>query len=234
MIIERQAEDAYRFERKFLVEDLSAEEMEWQIKLNPAFFREIYHERFVNNIYYDTNDFRYFADNVDGVADRLKVRVRWYGNLFGHVDKPVLEFKIKSGTTGRKQSYPLTSFTINEKTEAFDLSKILQDPSLPEGIVKELKQLNPVLLNRYNRKYFLSACKSYRLTLDNKLEFYTVNAFKEQLLKRVNYEVVIIELKHAPDKEKEASFISNAFKFRMTKSSKYVDGFNLLTMAKAV
>ena len=233
MIIKILPADNYRFERKFLVEEFSGQEAEAYVKANPAFFREIYYQRFVNNIYYDTPDFKFFHDNVDGLANRLKVRVRWYGELYGEILKPVLEFKIKSGHVGRKSFFQLEKFNLNKHFYLLHLKNILDTSNIPEDVKQELKGLHPVLVNRYSRKYYLSADGSYRLTIDSDLSFYTINKFEEEVSKKYRPDVTIIELKYAADKEKEAEKISSRFNFRLTKSSKYVDGLNHLTLAKA-
>ena len=44
----------FRYERKFLIQDATRSEVERSIKLHPALFSEIFHERSVNNIYFDS------------------------------------------------------------------------------------------------------------------------------------------------------------------------------------
>ena len=46
----------WRFERKFLISQMSEPEIEAVVKSHPAMFSEIYHERHVNNIYFDSLD----------------------------------------------------------------------------------------------------------------------------------------------------------------------------------
>ena len=36
-------------------------------------------------------------NNVDGLKNRVKVRIRWYGDLFGVIEKPVLELCKQAG-----------------------------------------------------------------------------------------------------------------------------------------
>ena len=52
------------------------------------FFKE-YDDRNINNIYFDSLDYKAFNDNLVGLPSRLKVRYRWYGNLFSNVSMPV-------------------------------------------------------------------------------------------------------------------------------------------------
>ena len=58
-------------------------EIEHIISLNAGMFTPIYNERTVNNIYLDTIGLTNFYDNVYGVTNRTKLRIRWYENLLG-------------------------------------------------------------------------------------------------------------------------------------------------------
>ena len=75
----------YRYERKFFITSLSRFEVESIVKLHPAIFSEIFHERFVNNIYLDSSDLINFYENIEGQSNRIKIRIRWYGELFGYI-----------------------------------------------------------------------------------------------------------------------------------------------------
>lgn len=97
----------YRKERKFVVSGKSATAVEFFIKVHPAMFSQPFPPRFVNNIYFDSKDFHNYGDNVIGTANRVKFRIRWYGEQFGYIKKPVLEIKIKKGLAGSKRHYPL-------------------------------------------------------------------------------------------------------------------------------
>ena len=78
-----------RYERKFLTSYLSKPEVEDIIRLHPASFSEIYHARYVNNIYFDTFSFSSYKENLGCISDRTKVRIRWYGEVFGYIEEPV-------------------------------------------------------------------------------------------------------------------------------------------------
>ena len=72
-----------------------------QILLSPAFFKEIYYERRVNNIYLDSFDYANYYANINGEQNRVKQRIRWYGDTFD-AKTPILEYKIKHGELGIK------------------------------------------------------------------------------------------------------------------------------------
>ena len=220
---------SYRYERKFFVDELTLHEVEMIVRLHPAAFSEIYHRRFVNNIYFDSETMRNYFDNVDGAADRVKVRVRWYGDLFGRVEKPVLEFKIKKGLLGRKESYRLAPFTMNEHFCQDTLAALFAESDLPLQVKLSLQGVQPTLLNRYTRKYFISANQKVRLTLDSDLEFYFIHVYNNSFVKSYSDGLsTVLELKYEPEYDMEIDKISNKFPFRMTRSSKYVSGIEYM------
>ncbi len=106
--------DNYRYERKFLVDRLDQHQVMGLIKRHPAMFCQPYPPRFINNFYLDTAHMVNYRDNVDGAADRRKVRIRWYGELMGQIENPVLEFKIKRGLVGTKKHHPIPGFEPRE------------------------------------------------------------------------------------------------------------------------
>ncbi len=213
----------YRYERKYFITSLSKYEVECVVKMHPAAFSEIFHQRFVNNLYFDTVCFGNFRDNVEGATDRLKVRVRWYGELFGDIQNPTLELKIKKGLLGKKVSMKINPFTLKADS---DLSGVLGSVSETQDTLKiDYKSLKPALINRYSRRYYRSSDRCYRITIDGDQSFYEVNGKDNFFLNRiVDRDSVILELKYQQDHDSGAGYISTAFPFRLTKSSKYVRG----------
>src|SRR5579872_1124802 len=121
----------HRHERKFLVPRPSWDSVEFRIRLNPGVFSSIFHPRAVNNIYLDSPALRFYFMNTEGAAERTKVRIRWYGDLFGALSRPVLEFKIKHGLAGEKESFPLKPFLLDENFNATALDQVIQKSELP-------------------------------------------------------------------------------------------------------
>jgi len=224
----------YRYERKFYITGLDVIKVEKIIDLTPGFFQEIHHKRFVNNVYFDSSNLQNYNDNIDGLSKRKKIRIRWYGDLFGEVKKPILEVKIKNNEIGKKLSYPLSKFTFRANLGVQEFLKIFANSELPEEIRHMLSFLRPTLVNRYSRKYFQSFDKKFRITLDDDILFYSSNnlyqSFSLNTIK--NYNSLILELKYCSKCNNNASFITNFFPFRLTKSSKYVQGIILFKKLK--
>lgn len=221
----------YRYERKFVVSGLSSHEIESIISLHPAMFSEIYSARFVNNIYFDSPGMNHYFNNIDGLVERVKARIRWYGELFGNISNPSLELKFKRGLVGRKVGFPLPQICIDASLQKDSLLKVLKQSDLPDSLKLELVSLEFALLNRYWRKYFQSIDGRYRITLDTKLECYYMHGHSNTFLnKSIDLKDPVIELKYAPKEDDGVDQICQYFPFRMTKSSKYVSGIEGLYM----
>lgn len=215
----------FRCERKFYIEGLTRKEVETILRFHPAIFKEIYYKRSVNNIYFDSFNLQHYFDNVSGVDKRLKVRIRWYGNLFGFIEKPTLELKLKHNLHAGKLFYPLKPFTLDNSFSIDVIHKIFNESSL-HGVLKlRLKELKFSLLNNYNRKYFLSSNSKYRITIDTDMQAFKLAPYQNNFLsKSTNYTTTILELKYDNSYDEFTDSITNYFPFRITRSSKYVDG----------
>lgn len=214
-----------RYERKFVISGVSKSGIEQIVKSHPSAFSELFHERNINNIYLDTPNLTYFQDNVVGKSRRKKVRIRWYGELYGRIEKPVLEFKFKAGAVGEKLSFRIKAFTLDENFSQNTLLESFAASDLPDWVREDILPLEPHLLNRYTRKYFLSFDKKFRTTIDNQLIYLDISRRNNSFIKKsVNEKDIIVELKYNFKYDDLANSVSGNFPFRMTKSSKYVNG----------
>ena len=212
-----------RYERKFIIEQLQYQEVINIIKINPFMFNYIYKQRNINNIYFDTPDYRSYQDNIDGNLIRSKYRIRWYGDLLENIAKPIFEIKNKFGNMGTKETHSIDGFKLRDIMDSEKLKKILKNKDLPQKI--QYMNLIPTLINRYSRIYFQTFDRKYRITLDcdlaycgirkNSLSFINDNKEKKR---------VILELKYSSNYDNYVDKITQHFPFRMTKCSKYVTG----------
>lgn len=215
----------YRYERKFLVDRLDASQARAMVKRHPGMFYEPYPPRYVNNLYLDTKGMDNYLDNVNGVGDRRKVRIRWYADLFKDIEKPVLEFKIKQGLVGIKRVYPLTPFTMDRRFDQRCCPDIWRQSDLPARVEHYLRGLNVVLCNRYHRRYFATRDQQFRVTIDSEMAYYQVKRANNCFLHRqVDYRHIVVELKYLESMDEQAQRMAAFFPFIVTKSSKYVTG----------
>ena len=221
-----------RYERKFVYTNMLAEDIiDTEVLTNSFCFREIFHRRTVNNCYLDDNAMSFYRQNVAGDEKRDKYRLRWYGDHFSKIQQPVLEIKKKQGTVGDKLSF---SF----KNTEIDLSNITA-PSLVEKIKKNaynnsyselanaLELLHPSLYNSYERRYFLSDCNRFRITIDYNMKFYDVQTQRFDMAKATLPEVVL-ELKYATEHDGASRSLTQKLSERLSKHSKYVRGIDLM------
>lgn len=215
----------YRYERKFFTSELSHHELESIVRLHPAAFSEIYSQRSVNNIYFDTVSMSSYRDSLNGVSQRLKIRVRWYGEQFGLIKEPVLELKIKQGFLGGKLRFPLAAFQLDTNYSLQLQQKVFVESDIPELLKGHLKSVKLVLLNHYQRKYFQSRDGKFRITIDFDMQSYRIDPVLNYFAEIFNHGPDnVMELKYSDKDDDEAGYITNIFPSRMTKSSKYVIG----------
>ncbi len=220
-----QVRRSYRYERKFLLENHSPHSVEGAVHLHPAQFHRIYPPRFVNNIYLDTPLLRNYREAVDGIASRLKARIRWYGDLSATHISPCLELKGKEGNVCHKSVFPLKGFTFSKRMGIRDIAALLTESELPTAVRSYIGLMKPVLVNRYRRKYWRSRDGQYRLTLDHSLWFAGFNVFDNEYVQQTtDFTNIIVEVKYDPEADERFSEISNRFGFRQSRNSKFVSG----------
>ena len=218
-----------RLERKFRTDALSPNEVIQLLALSTAAFSEAYPGRTVNNLYLDDPAWSSYITHVAGNGRRMKVRVRWYGELFGAIRRPALELKIREGLVGRKARWALRPFALASGFSLSDVAAVLEASELPWATRMRVQGLELALLNSYYRRYFLSADRCFRVTVDCAMLNYGVrqqaNDFAQFFQNRT---ACVIELKYHPDCEDEAGSITSGFPFRLVSNSKYVDGLTQL------
>ena len=93
----------WRFEKKFDATGINRFELEQIVKNHPYSFSPIFHPRWVNSIYFDTFDLEKYQENIRGIGQRTKYRVRWYGDQNINGKQLILEKKIKKAMIGIKE-----------------------------------------------------------------------------------------------------------------------------------
>lgn len=212
---------AYRYERKFVIPPYMLQDMPLLLIHSSFNFREIFSERIVNNIYFDTPLLKFYHENVQGVPDRKKIRLRWY-NSYNQNTGYRLEIKRKNGLVGAKDVFNIF-MTPDEVAE----HGIVNCENLHTDIRLELSQTRPSLLNYYKRKYFLSDDGKFRITIDYDIHYLNPTGFNTG--DRINSigekdNESILELKYAHDNDEAAEAVTNQLQLRLSKKSKYVSG----------
>ena len=208
---------------------MSAQQIVLFLTLNHYGFRESFPARFVNSIYFDSHDLRFAKDNIEGLAERTKIRIRWYGENQNRMQQPVLEFKHKRGLAGYKVRHSMVDFGVGGEGLGEVLPVAIKDSNLPVGVAEIIHTVNPTLICRYRRRYFETVGLAVRATVDEKLYYRPVGRSSEMLDRGINdFFSVILELKYDPDLEDLVKEITNEIPIRLSKSSKYLMGLGRL------
>ena len=219
-----------RYERKFIADRLTLSEVLALVKRHPAAFRETYPARSVNNLYLDSPDLRDYRDHVNGIAHRIKTRIRWYGAWSGHLATPTLERKLKQGQVSGKLSHKLPPLSMNGHVWRPHLDAAFGTADLPPLTRSALHHLQPSLLNRYQRHYFQSADGRFRLTVDSGLQFAAARQAQGMSVSfRPSAVPVVIEMKYGLAEVEKAPQVTNVLPFRLSRCSKYVLGITTLS-----
>jgi len=183
-------------------------------KLGKLNFHKYHDFNYVNNVYFD-NENTFFNDNIEGLSDRIKCRIRWYGrnntnNLIN------LELKIKKGKVGKKVVYKLRT---KDFKDILSIKKEISKISLKNNL--QIHQLNPNVQNQYFREYFIN--KGIRMTLDTKIIYSNYTVINSPIYKA---DKNVLELKFDIDSNPDLSFISD-LNLKLERNSKYINGLNL-------
>ncbi|MBK9453731.1 MAG: VTC domain-containing protein [Bacteroidetes bacterium] len=219
-----------RYERKYRVEDLSLPELLQIVRDHPMSFRRLHPDRQVNNIYFDTDELHFFQENLAGVGQRQKLRLRWYGDdhLFAH--DPVLEMKCKDNLLGQKFVVDADDFEVADRLQLMQVAKTgidnMWQMDIAQQVAPTLKalRLSPSLLNTYQRSYYATYNGKFRLTIDRAIHSYAFNARNEPNRLPVKDEAIVVEIKYESEHEAEFQHVGQRLPMRVGKNSKYVIG----------
>ena len=209
-----------RYERKYKIEDASYFEVLNAIKLHPASFITAYPDRYVNSLYLDTHNQDAVRDNLAGISQRVKHRIRWYGKDISVAKNPQLEKKIKINQLGKKEYKKLPDFRlmVPNHRDAFALQDYI------DKNIDSITLLRPVVLIQYIRSYLVSMDRKYRLTLDRGLKYYFMDSYPAFINNPAKESATIVEIKYDAQYDEDWDYVSQNMAFRMGKSLKYVGG----------
>ena len=130
-------------------------------------FQEIFKKRHVNNIYFDDLNLQCLMANLHGDSNRFKIRLRWYD---GRTDKSFFEIKIKKNIFGYKKIYRIDDIPIYH-----GISKSHLITSIEKKLAKDFSNRFDrfkfiQLVNSYDRRYYLSSDKKFRITIDKNIQ----------------------------------------------------------------
>ncbi len=138
----------------------------------------------------------------------------------------MFEIKSRKGLLVNKKTFFLNNFHLNEN---LDLSRYLKKQcDIQRRGFYHNHNLFSVLINRYKRRYFLSRDKKYRATIDSNIKASSISRHTKFNLIPTYESSVILELKYDVEYDSKVNSITNSFKTRLHKNSKYVEAFEFL------
>ena len=185
---------------------------------------ETYSPWVVNSIYLDTSSYSFAQDNLAGISNRVKPRIRWYGQQENEIKDGVLELKHKNNLLGRKDTYLLGSLSLAKSVFRNQLTKTLLNLCQDNPNLSFLNELEASLMTRYMRRYFESADRDFRITIDTDINYWAFSQFGRRMTNPYkDHGLIILELKY----DQNSSGVEEVLRdvpFRFSKSSKYVTG----------
>jgi SPX domain protein involved in polyphosphate accumulation len=221
----------YRYEIKFIIPyEQVGVVMQWlysETKLISS-----YPDRYVNSLYFDDIYYNSVRDNLAGISNRRKLRLRWYHDYQErNIKGLVLESKARDGRLGYKEKFKLH----DSNSSLFDvkISDIVDyiSNNLEDEEAKVLLCDNyyiSVLQVIYKRSYF-EDINGLRLTLDDDILFRDAYPY-EELSKStaVSYPHTVMELKFSVEMKNYVSDLIRSLHYVPKRHSKYLIGMAML------
>jgi len=221
-----------RYEIKFVTSPQhSSLVLNW-INLHKYGFSKAYEDRRVNNIYFDKYDYFAYSENISGTSERKKLRYRWYGeNDFPAPGR--FEVKSRRNMFGWKKVYDVNNLSAleNSSRPMHELKESIGSVLDGEGLLLFENNPHSVMLNRYQRKYFISNDQKVRITYDSGLSVYE-QRYKPYINTRWKTnipETIIVEVKCSREDREILSDVVFNIPIRVSRNSKYVNAVRCMT-----
>ena len=215
----------YRFEIKIPIPLNRLEYMLSWLRLSSMGFRQHHPEQHVNSVYFDSYQMACFAENLTGISNRNKMRIRWYHDIT-NAGKAKLEFKQRRSGKGYKVIYPLQLNFDDPNISWSEHIKHCQSQLSLQALSEWDSQTYPILLGRYKRQYLISFCGRIRATLDSNMEVYDQRYWSKPNTNRSRKmgDYVLLELKCQAQHERLLSDLVSHCPLNPSRHSKYVNG----------
>ena len=218
----------YRYEIKFVLDNSRlSDAMQWLYNETTAI--KTYDNRKVNSIYFDDVGFSSVRDNLAGISQRNKLRLRWYGEQKHTL--PIFEVKTKNGRLGCKTTYPIQS--IENSLMKLNIDKITSKciSGLEEQNIVFDEHLVPTLQVNYEREYY-ETHEGIRITIDQNIQFSDTQL--HTTLDENNsfpYPFSVMEIKFKPSMKNTVAKLIKPLHITPKRHSKYLVGLAVLGYA---
>ena len=139
-----------RLEKKFIYQNGDTTYKSFLIN---GMFKKIYPSRKINSVYFDCENLKNVWDNINGFGKRIKIRLRWYNQLFNK--EVFLEEKKKINLMTVKNVKSLGIFKDTSELKKFIKKKL----SYEKLISNKHLNIGEILTVSYDREYYQDVSK---------------------------------------------------------------------------
>lgn len=184
-----------RYEIKLVGRALDLHRIRSDLRRLPACLRQLHPSRHVQSMYFDTWSSQAVRENLAGISQRQKIRMRWYGEGTGQV-MANLECKKRNNSLGDKDVFALDAPIQVAGSCRRKLTSAVT-AAMPAAARPLMLGMEPVQWIRYQRDYLGTADGRLRITIDHDL-----TAFEQRFGSRIQDqrrtllpEIVVVEIK---------------------------------------
>ena len=216
---------AFRYELKFVLDSRRlARARDWIAVSTRSVSR--YAPRQVNSLYYDTPNLSALTDNLYGISERTKYRLRWYDDGCRRTAQALcFEVKKRHGRLNTKQRIELPDLgsTLHEQSHHHIRKHLTRVVGQTRGL-EHFYGCFPSLQVRYLREYFEDP-EGIRVTLDTNIDFHLTPLNSPIYFGRgVRHSWAVMEVKFPPQFKTSVSRTLSQLEFSPRRHSKYVAG----------
>ena len=207
-----------RYERKWVFNSIDHIQLFILLNRSNFLFTNQFSDRQVNSIYFDDENHTSIIQNIDGISEKKKYRLRWYGD-FKIITNPTFEIKSKKGFEVSKKNFDLPEMSNLNLLDYNDVEKI---ELLINNNFNFKNKLFPILTTHYLRSYFISSNKLVRSTVDRNLK--SLLLYKNRNLNIIKeYEDIILEFKYDLNLDEYVRSNLGNISSRLSKNSKFIN-----------
>jgi len=204
----------------FLPQDLIR--IEARLALSPFRFYQPHPPRRINSLYFDSINLDSLEESIEGSSIRKKIRLRWYGSE-SKLTPATLEIKKKQGVLSWKELYA-KQFGINPSSESWSRFINLEQ-NCNTAVHEKIRNLQPVSIVSYQRKYFSSFDHKVRITLDHNLQTFEQRYSRSPNLRfgRDHLNQLVLEAKVEAHNQESLDALYKQLPFSPKRFSKYCE-----------
>ena len=208
-----------RIERKWTYKNVDNLTLFNALLRSNFFFSVHFPKRKINSLYFDDLNYSSINENLDGISEKKKYRIRWYGSK-NRFNKPIFEVKIKKNFENYKKLINLKELS---NLSIFNYKNLDFTKEFLNNKYKFKYTIYPILTTHYDREYFISNNGLVRATLDYNLQSVLVKDNKDLNISRNYFSDTVLEIKYDINLDKYVRENLKNINSRLSRNSKFVN-----------